>query len=333
MSRIVADPGRLSGAAVLVLGDAMLDRFVYGTVSRISPEAPIPVLSVRDEILLPGGAANVALNAAALGARVTLVATVGGDDAGLELTGLLAKGPPAVSADVATEPGRLTTVKTRYIARGQQIMRADRECIEPIRAETEEEVIRRFAAHCSHGRVVAISDYGKGVLTDRVLQAVIRMSKEAGAPVVVDPKRTDWSAYRGAAVIKPNLKELSDTAGVDCGRGDAADRAAERIVRELGCSVLLTRSEHGMTLYRETREPLHVHALAHEVADVSGAGDTALAAFATAWAAGWSIEEAVELANLASGIAVTKVGTAVVTQDELRQAGTAGAVSLPPAGG
>jgi D-beta-D-heptose 7-phosphate kinase/D-beta-D-heptose 1-phosphate adenosyltransferase len=298
----------------------MLDNFVYGDVVRISPEAPIPILSVREELSMAGGAANVALNAAALGARTAVIGVTGNDDAGRQLDELIGSAPYAAVADLVVDAGRPTTVKTRYVGNKQQIMRSDRESTAVAQQAVEDELIARFRVRLPTTQIVAISDYAKGALTDRVLTEVIAACQRAGVPVVVDPKRPRWDIYRGATVIKPNLQELARVTGIDCTRAETIDKAASTIVAELNVQVLLTRSQDGMSLYRAGHAPVHVQAAGHEVFDVSGAGDTALAAFSSALAAGMSTVEAIHLANLASGIAVTKLGTAIVTSDELKRA-------------
>jgi D-beta-D-heptose 7-phosphate kinase/D-beta-D-heptose 1-phosphate adenosyltransferase len=315
------DLSRLRQGSVLVIGDVMVDTFVYGEVTRISPEAPIPVLSVREQKSMAGGAANVALNVSALGTAVVVVGLTGNDDAGRQLQGLIDEpGNGSAIADLVVDRNRPTTVKTRYIGNKQQILRADRESNMPADAAVEEQLISRVAERCSEADIVAVSDYGKGVLTDRVLFELSRICERKKIPLVIDPKRRCWDSYRGASFIKPNLQELSAVTGVDCGRNEDADRAAAQIVASLGSAILLTKSERGMSLYRAGEEPVHARAVAHEVCDVSGAGDTALATFSAALAAGLDAQEAMYLANMASGVAVTKLGTAIVSAAELAQA-------------
>jgi D-beta-D-heptose 7-phosphate kinase/D-beta-D-heptose 1-phosphate adenosyltransferase len=320
MKHFATDIAKLQSAAVLVIGDVMLDTFIYGDVNRISPEAPIPILSVRDQKTMAGGAANVALNVTALGASSVVIGIVGDDDAGRLLHQLLNSGEGRSRPELVTDPVRPTTVKSRYVGNNQQILRADRERADSASPKIEEALIAKVRACLPAADAVAISDYAKGVLTDRVLAEIMRLSKSLDLPVIVDPKRARWDAYKGASVIKPNLQELLRATGRDVHHAGEADRAASEIVAMLGANVLLTRSRDGMSLYCKDHDPVHARAVTHEVFDVSGAGDTTLAAFATALAAGIAPDTAVHMANLAAGVAVTKLGTAVVTSDELARA-------------
>jgi D-beta-D-heptose 7-phosphate kinase/D-beta-D-heptose 1-phosphate adenosyltransferase len=320
---------RLREGSVLVIGDVMLDTFVYGDVVRVSPEAPIPVLSVRDEVSMPGGAANVALNAAAIGVSATVIGLVGNDDAGRRLFELIGSAPYPAIADLVVDVGRPTTVKTRYVGNKQQILRSDRETtMAPSRA-VEDQLIARVKARLPQAQIVAISDYAKGVLSDRLLTDIISSCQHDGVPVVIDPKRARWEIYRGAAVIKPNLRELAQATGLDYSDDESIAHAAQKMVAELNVQLLLTRSENGMSLYRAGYSPVHAQAATHEVFDVSGAGDTALAAFSSALAGGLDTVEAMRIANVASGVAVTKHGTAIVTAEELASVCANGAVNHP----
>jgi D-beta-D-heptose 7-phosphate kinase/D-beta-D-heptose 1-phosphate adenosyltransferase len=332
MKHFAMDITKLQSASVLVIGDVMLDTFIYGDVKRISPEAPIPILSVREEKSMAGGAANVALNVTALGARSAVIGIVGDDDAGRLLHRLLNSADGRILADLAVDAARPTTVKSRYIGHNQQILRADRERAESASAEIESALIAKVRKRLWASDAVAISDYGKGVLTDRVLAEIMRLAGSLGRTVIVDPKRACWDAYKGASVIKPNLQELLRATGRDPHKPEEAGRAAEEVLARLGSTVLLTKSKDGMSLYRKDREPVHARAAAHEVFDVSGAGDTTLAAFAAAVAAGIEADAAMHMANLAAGIAVTKLGTAVVTAEELTMACASNDFSLgsPP---
>ncbi|MGO9484964.1 MAG: D-glycero-beta-D-manno-heptose-7-phosphate kinase [Rhodomicrobium sp.] len=320
MKHFAAHIAKLQSAAVLVIGDVMLDTFIYGDVNRISPEAPIPILSVREEKNMAGGAANVALNVAALGASPIVVGIVGDDDAGRLLHQLLSPADGRTQAQLVIDPSRPTTLKARYIGNNQQILRADRERVENASPDIEDALIAKVRECLPASDIVAISDYGKGVLTDRVLSEIMLLCESHGRPVIVDPKRVRWDAYKGASVIKPNLQELLRATGRDLHHAGEAGRAALEIAATLGASVLLTRSKDGISLYRKDHEPVHARAVAHEVFDVSGAGDTALAVFAAALGAGIAADAAMHLANHAAGIAVTKLGTAVVTADELVRA-------------
>lgn len=312
---------RLGGANVLCVGDLMLDRFVEGKVERISPEAPIPVLSVQRERPALGGAANVARNLSALGAKCTLVGAVGDDPAAEELAGMLADLPGVTDASV-TAPDRPTAVKTRYIAGRAQLLRTDRERTGPFPDETAA-ALRNAALEALPGvGTLILSDYGKGVLSDALITALIDAARAAGVPVIVDPKGRDFSRYRGADLVTPNRAELTLASGMSA-EGDAAVIAACRHLTDtcgLG-GVLATRSEEGMTLYRHpadgTESAIHLPARAREVFDVAGAGDTVVAALAAGLAAGLDARDAAALANRAAGIVVAKAGTAVAYPGEI----------------
>lgn len=304
---------------VLVIGDLALDRFVYGDVERISPEAPVPVLRIRSSKALPGCAANVAANLASLGVQATLIGAVGTDPEASELRTILC-GLPNVTFVPIVAGDRQTMVKSRYIAGGQQLVRADREDTGPIDAESEEQTLAAFAACLERCDAVIVSDYGKGLLTDRVLRGIIEQARAAGRAVLVDPKRTRLEDYSGADLIKPNRKELSAATGLPCDSDAEVDIAAERVMAGTGAMLLLTRSEQGMSLFRPGKPPVHVRAEAREVFDVSGAGDTVIAVTAAAIAAGIDVEDAINIANAAAGIVVGKLGTATVKADDLVRA-------------
>ena len=305
-----------SAARVLVIGDLMLDRFRYGSVSRISPEAPVPVLHVRREIAMLGGAGNVLANIAALGCRCGLIAAVGDDADGQQCAAMI--------GDLGCDPellvrvdGRRTTLKTRFISASQQLLRCDEEDSAPISDDAADSLIARFDAAIDGFNAVALSDYAKGVLDERLLRHVIAHCRARGVPVIVDPKRRDFAAYAGATVIKPNRAELAAFAGMPCDGARQCDPAARRAIAATGAAILLTLSEEGMALFRQGRETLHLHATATEVFDVSGAGDTALAIFCAGLAAGMDMADAAMLANIGAGAVVRKLGTATVGLSEL----------------
>lgn len=309
-----------SRARVLVLGDAMLDRYVYGTIARISPEAPVPILSAERETAMPGGAANVARAVAALGGRAVLIGLVGEDAAGRQLIGLL-EALAGVECGLVTAAGRPTTVKVRYVAERQQVVRVDYEVRDPP-GPAGEALLAQFAARLPGADIVVLSDYAKGVLAPEVVRAAIAMAKAAGKPVLVDPKSTDIARYDGADILTPNTGEAAAATGL-AGRDDAAvaAMAAAMLAVAPGIgAVLVTRGERGMTLAERGGGVRHLPVAAREVADVSGAGDTVVATLALALAAGADPFAAAQLANAAAGIAVGKLGTAEVTPDELRQA-------------
>ncbi|UCE32969.1 MAG: D-glycero-beta-D-manno-heptose-7-phosphate kinase [Burkholderiales bacterium] len=288
----------------------MLDRYWFGEVERISPEAPVPVVRVTRSEERAGGAANVALNAAALGARVTLAGIVGDDEPGRRIDALVRAA--GIAAELAIDAELATTVKLRVIGRQQQLIRIDFETAPA--AAARDAKLDRIRARIGAHDLVALSDYGKGGLAD--VAAIIAAAREAGKPVVVDPKGDDYARYRGATLLKPNRAELRQVVGA--WRDDADLRArAQRLRAELELPyLLLTRSEEGMTLFSEDGV-LHVAAHAREVYDVSGAGDTVLAAIAVMLAAGRSIAEAIDVANRAGAIVVGKLGTATVSPAEL----------------
>lgn len=315
LARHLADLARVT---VLVLGDVMLDRYVHGEVRRISPEAPIPVLRARSRRAVLGGAGNVAENAVALGARAILVGLTGDDPAGAEIAAMLAG-----RIDNRLQPlaGRPTTVKTRFMSGGHQLLRLDEEDAAPAAPEAEARLLAAFTAALPAADVVVLSDYEKGVLTDTVLQAAIAAARAAGKPVVVDPKRARFEAYAGATVITPNVLELTRATGLPAEDDAAAALAGTAALAQAGAeAVLVKRSERGLTLVRHGQPPRHVPTRAVAVADVSGAGDTLVTAFALALAAGAEMPDAALLANLAAGLAVAKPGTAAVTAAELAAA-------------
>jgi rfaE bifunctional protein kinase chain/domain len=303
-------------ARVLVVGDVMLDRYWFGSVARISPEAPVPVVRVDRSEERPGGAANVARNVVALGARVTLLSVVGQDEAGTQLAKLLREG--GVSARLHRDRGISTTVKLRVIGRQQQLLRVDFETT-PSR-EVLSSKLREYRQLLHRHDAVILSDYGKGGLTH--IATMIAAAKAANKPVLVDPKGEDFARYRGATLLTPNRAEFREVAGTARSEADLTVRA-QKLRRALGLEALLvTRSEEGMTLYHKGGQGspasrLHVAAQAREVYDVSGAGDTVIATLGVAMASGMSMDEAVHLANRAAGIVVGKFGTAVVEPQEL----------------
>src|SRR5882724_1037574 len=301
-----------SKARVLVVGDVMLDRYWYGDVSRISPEAPVPVVLVNEkkEDLRLGGAANVAHNCAALRARTTLLSVVGNDDAGRKLERLLKKN--GVDARLHRDRSIRTTEKLRVIGRQQQLLRMDFERT-PSR-EVLASKLDQYRAALPECDVVVLSDYGKGGMTH--IGQMIQLARRAKKRVLVDPKGDDYSRYRGASVITPNRAELREVVGTWQDEADLA-RRAESLRRKLGLEALLvTRGNEGMTLFRPGRK-LHIKTEAREVFDVTGAGDTVIAALAVMLAAGAKLEAAVRAANRAAGIVVGKLGTAVATYQEV----------------
>lgn len=301
-------------ASVLVVGDVMLDRYWQGPTSRISPEAPVPVVKVENDELRPGGAANVALNAAALGAGVSLIGLVGEDaEAGLLVDSLASRG---VDSNLVSVPGSRTITKLRILSKHQQLIRLDFE--DGFSGSDSQAILERFLQALPAVKAVVLSDYAKGVLRDP--QPLIRAARERGLPVVIDPKGTDFQRYRGATLLTPNQSEFEAVVGHVL---DDADLAAKgcALRDELGLEALLvTRSEKGMCLLQRGHAPIHLPTRAREVYDVTGAGDTVVAVLAASLAAGESMHEAVALSNLGAGVVVGKVGTATVSPAELAAA-------------
>lgn len=299
----------LKRASVLVVGDAMLDRFVYGRVARVSPEAPIPVLTVDREVAMPGGAGNVVRNLTALGTPTAFLSVVGDDQAGSDLTALIG-GQSGVEPWLLVQGGRATTTKTRFVAQGQQLLRADHENPEPIQPRLAERMLRIAQDTIAATRVMVLSDYRKGVLAGDIPQRLIAASKAAGRKVVVDPKGLDYGVYAGADLVTPNRNELRLATGRSIESEGALVDAAQSLRLQHGFgAVLVTRAEDGMTLV-QADGVRHFPAEAPEVYDVSGAGDTVVAVVAAAMAAGLPLEVGARLANIAAGIVVGKVGTA-----------------------
>lgn len=304
--------------AVLCLGDLMLDRFISGTVRRVSPESPVPVLSIGDSRSFPGGAANVARNVASLGGQCTLVGVAGVDVAGDELQRALSE-IPGVNARLVWTQERPTTEKVRYVAQGQQLLRTDQELANAVSTTLERELLALIEAHVADHQVMVLSDYAKGVLTPTVVAGAIALARAHGVPVVVDPKTADFRRYAGATVVTPNAKEAELATGIDPSEDDAvATRVGQQIVSEAGVdAVLVTRAHRGMTLCERSGTAAHWPASAREVFDVVGAGDTVVATLALAIGAGEPLAAASRLANVAAGIVVGKRGTATVTPSEL----------------
>jgi D-beta-D-heptose 7-phosphate kinase/D-beta-D-heptose 1-phosphate adenosyltransferase len=307
---------RFVDARVLVLGDVMLDRYVSGRASRLSPEAPVPVLRPAARRAIAGGAANVALNVATLGGQVALVGVVGDDAEGAELAQLLESS--GIVSHLVTAAGRPTTAKTRFMVGKHQLLRLDEETTAAIDEAAANCVFQRFSDALRTANVVVLSDYAKGVLSDAVLRAVLARCQSSGCMVIADPKRLDFASYRGATVLTPNEHELRQATRIEATEDAEVDRAGRNALNHTGCAaVLVTRSARGLTLVRRDEPTLHLPTRAREVADVSGAGDTLIAALAVSLGAGAALPEAAMLANITAGIAVGKLGTATVSRDEL----------------
>ncbi len=300
----------ISHSRVLVVGDVMLDRYWFGEVERISPEAPVPVVRVARREDRLGGAANVARNVAALGGHVTLVGVLGEDEAGDSVRRLSAEA--GIQAELIADPSLHTTLKMRVLGRQQQLLRVDFEQ-HPAQGALDN-VDAAFARHLANHDIVVLSDYAKGVLTR--VESLIVLARNAGVPVLVDPKGHDYSRYRGATLVTPNRSEMQEAVGRWNSEAELTDRA-QRLRADLDLEALLvTRSEQGMTLFTDAGRD-HTDAQAHEVFDVSGAGDTVLATLAVSRAIDLPWVEAMGWANKAGGIAVGKLGTSIVTAAEL----------------
>jgi len=299
---------------VLVVGDVMLDRYWHGPTGRISPEAPVPVVKVEQIEERPGGAANVALNAVALGAGSTLLGMSGEDEAGVALENKLAAvGVDCQFSKYADFP---TITKLRVLSRHQQLIRLDFE--ENFHEVDSQDLCAKFAEQIKQHQVVILSDYNKGALNQ--VGELIRLAREAGVPVLVDPKGSAFDKYRGATLLTPNFSEFEAVVGKCKGEDDIIAKG-EALIEQLDLQALLvTRSEHGMTLIRKGQPELHLAALAQEVYDVTGAGDTVISTLASALAAGASLDDACALANAAAGIVVGKLGTSTVSTIELANA-------------
>jgi D-beta-D-heptose 7-phosphate kinase/D-beta-D-heptose 1-phosphate adenosyltransferase len=306
---------------IAVLGDLMLDQFVRGKVGRISPEAPVPVVQVVEETWMPGGAGNVCCNLAALGASVALISALGDDEPGRQLLGELRSRGMDVSG-IVHDASRVTTQKCRVVAEHQQVVRFDRETVQALSPAIHRSLAEKLKDEVSRADALLVSDYGKGVVTKAMVRAALSAAHRAGIPVLVDPKVEHFRLYRGADCITPNTSEAWGGMRLSPKPGEDAVRAlGRRIMRELKLkSLLITRSEKGMSLFEASGAVRHIPARAREVFDVTGAGDTVVSVMALALASKARPYEAALLANAAAGIVVGKLGTAVTTREELRQA-------------
>ena len=322
---LLAAVRQLGRTSVLVVGDVMLDRYVYGQVERISPEAPVPVLTIDRELSMPGGAGNVVRNLTALGAAVAFITVVGDDQAGSDLTALIG-GQPNIEPWLLVQGGRITTLKTRYLSSGQQLLRADREETSPVQPRLASGLMRIARDAMAATSVTVLSDYQKGLMTGELPGQLIAAAREAGRPVIVDPKGPDYSRYAGADVIMPNRTDLAEATGMQVDTEAAVVAAATALRQRHGFgAVVVTRGNAGMTLLDDTGA-LHFPAEAAEVFDIAGAGDAAAATLAAGLAARLDLPVAVRLANIAAGIVVGKLGTAVVRESDL-------VAALSPVGG
>lgn len=303
---------------IVVLGDVMLDEFVWGDVTRVSPEAPVPVVDVRRESVHLGGAANVLANLVALGANASLVGVVGNDDAGERLRASLREVSSSQNNDyLVVDEHRPSTVKTRIIAHSQLVVRADREFRTPVNGQTELRIIEALRDALQTADALVISDYDKGVVTPRILAEILPNAYKR-VPVLVDPKMRNFSSYQPATLITPNHHEALRMTNLEADTDEGLHEAAKLIRAQLNCdAVLITRGDRGMMLLEGDGAPVYVATAAREVYDVTGAGDTVIATLAAALAAGSTLIEAADLANRAAGIVVAKLGTAIASYREV----------------
>ena len=300
---------------ILVIGDLMIDHYLWGDAERISPEAPVQIVDIARETSVLGGAGNVVNNLISLGATVNVASVVGDDEIAKELT-IMLKSIGVKTEGLITQKGRKTSKKSRIIAAHQQILRYDKESKETISGASAEKIIKAIEKDLFVTDMIILSDYGKGVISDKLSQAVIQLAKEKGIRVLVDPKGTDYSRYRGAHMLTPNKKEASEATGIPIVDDESLERALLALKEQ--CALdrsMITLSEDGLAIY--DGEVKRFPTVAQEVFDVTGAGDTVIASIAFALSAGLSIEETARFANLAAGVVVGKIGSATVTLDEI----------------
>ncbi len=330
-STLVEHIEALNGVRVACVGDVMLDRFVYGQAERLSPEAPVPVLRAGRDVRMLGGAGNVARNLVSLGARATLLSVIGDDEVGRRLTAMVGA-EDGIEPHLLVERGRPSTEKTRFVAGGHQLLRVDSETVQPAAPRSQESLAALVQDALAQCDALVLSDYAKGVLEPDLVRTVIAAAQAAGRPVVVDPKGPDAARYAGAAAITPNRAELALAAAEAMETVEAMTDACRRLIAAHGFgAVLVTRGRDGMTLVLADGRVVHLEARAREVFDVSGAGDTVVAAIAAALGRGIDLPAAAELANEAAGVAVGKAGTAAVSAAELMRAVRAGSLSASEA--
>jgi rfaE bifunctional protein kinase chain/domain len=312
---------RFAHLKALVIGDLMLDHFLWGSVSRISPEAPVPVVEVTRETEMPGGAGNVALNMAALGADIFVAGVIGQDRAGDRLLTLLQRFPVHLES-VVRAPDRPTILKTRVIAHHQQVVRVDREVRSELSADIRRQLMEQVEALIPRVDAVILSDYGKGVIHPGLINMLIPMARKKGIPITVDPKVENFAQYRQVTCVTPNLQEAMAGAHITkVSSEEEIEKLGKQILQKLKAdSVLITRGEKGMSLFEKKKPPVHIPTRAREVYDVTGAGDTVISTLTLALAAGAPLRIAAELANHAAGIVVGKLGTAAVSRSELEGA-------------
>ncbi len=316
LDRVIANFGK---CRVLVIGDLILDEFIWGDVSRISPEAPVPVVWVKKESFMPGGASNVANNLRSLGADTYLVGVIGDDERGAILKGELdAKGVDVKG--IFIDGSRPTTLKTRVVAQHQQVVRIDKEKVDGLGTHLVSKMTDYVKGIIKDIDAIIIEDYGKGVITPRLLSAIVPLAKSHNKVIAVDPKEEHFKYYRGVSVITPNNHEAAKAVGFEIKDHKSLEAAGRNLVNKLGCGiVLITLGENGMAVFQKGKKMKHIPTVAQEVFDVSGAGDTVIASFTLSLVAGADPVAAAHIANCAAGIVVGKVGIAVVTPEELKE--------------
>ncbi|MBI2546185.1 D-glycero-beta-D-manno-heptose-7-phosphate kinase [Candidatus Woesearchaeota archaeon] len=310
---------RFNGKKILLVGDVILDKYTFGEVSRISPEAPVPILSIErgKDKYVPGGAANAANNIAALGGKVLLASVTGNDSRRNELISALRN--QGVEPDgLVVDESRPTIMKTRVVAQNQQLIRIDHEKTHFVLTEIENKILDYISDAIQEADAVIISDYGKGVITKSLVKQVFALAKKYGKKVIVDPKQSDPEYYRGSFLVTPNLKEASELSQVEPLNEEDIIQMGKKLALEFGTNILITRGKDGMSLF-QANEVVHIPTKAREVYDVSGAGDTVVGTLALALAAGAELVDAVVLANYAAGIVVGKFGTATTNAEELKK--------------
>jgi rfaE bifunctional protein kinase chain/domain len=308
---------KFSNVKVLIVGDVMLDRYLWGSVNRISPEAPVPIVNINKTSLVLGGAANVAANVAGLGAKPILVGVTGNDAEAKILSEILENSN--IDAELLFPINeRRTTTKTRLVAHNQHVVRFDHETTHPISENEAEIVFDRVKNVLDELSVVIISDYAKGFLTEDFLMRLITLAREKGKPVLVDPKGKDFSKYKGATILTPNKREAADATGLEENGQDLVDQAGKKLLDDLSLEALLiTQGEKGLTLLQKEGKTFHLEASARNVYDVTGAGDTVISSFAVAVGAGADYFEAAKLANISAGLVVEQIGTTAITREML----------------
>jgi len=309
---------KLKGNKVLVIGDLMIDEYIWGGVTRVSPEAPVPIVGITNETLRLGGAANVAHNILGLGGRVELCGLLGDDQMGRWIKSDL-KGKKVGTRGIITSAGRPTTVKTRVIAHDQQVVRVDKEVTTPLDRADEDVILGSAESFLGECGCVVVSDYAKGVITPTLMRRLVDMARDFSVPVAVDPKISQFSIYKGVTVLTPNLFEAAAGAGLVIDSMEALVKAGRRIIEKLACKYLIiTRGDQGMTLFSGRKEYSHIEAFSRHVYDVTGAGDTVISTLSLALASGLSMEEGAYLANVAAGVVVGEVGTVPISSELMR---------------